>query len=80
MSTILRVWPTALKLGYITNLDRFFLVMGFISLVDEIQFILISSRHICIRFIAHNSTTKLDTSHRDRNRVCKNDQERNERY
>ena len=26
-----------------------FLVMGFISLVDEIQFMLISSRHICIR-------------------------------
>ena len=27
------------------------LVMGFISLVDEIQFMLISSRHICIRSI-----------------------------
>ena len=29
-----------------------FLMMGFISLVDEIQFMLISSRHICIRSIA----------------------------
>ena len=51
MSTISRVWPTALKLGCITNLDMLFLVMGFISLVDEIQFMLISSRHICIRFM-----------------------------
>ena len=30
------VWPTALKLGCITNFDMLFLVMGFISLVDEI--------------------------------------------
>ena len=45
------VWPTALKLGCVTNLDTLFLVMGFISLADEIQFMLISSRHICIRFI-----------------------------
>ena len=37
------VWPTALKLGCITNLDMLFLVMGFIPLVDEIQFMLISS-------------------------------------
>ena len=44
------VWPTALKLGCITNFDMLFLVMGFISLVDEIQFMLIfSSHHICIR-------------------------------
>ena len=43
------VWPTALKLGCITNFDTLFLVMGFISLVDEIQSMLISSRHICIR-------------------------------
>ena len=42
------VWPTALKLGCFTNFDMLFLVMGFISLVDEIQFMLISS-HICIR-------------------------------
>ena len=48
------VWPTALKLGCITNLDTFFLVMGFISLVDEIQFMLISSRHICIRSMQKN--------------------------
>ena len=39
------VWPTTLKLGCITNFDMFFLVMGFISLVDEIKFMLISSRH-----------------------------------
>ena len=32
----LSVWPTALKLGSITNFDILFLVMGFISLVDEI--------------------------------------------
>ena len=51
MSTIPRVWPTALKLGCITNLDMLFLIMGFISLVDEIQFMLISSCHICIRSI-----------------------------
>ena len=31
------VWPTALKLGCITNFDILFLVMGFISLVDEIR-------------------------------------------
>ena len=47
------VGPTALKLGCITNFDMLFLVMGFISLVDEIQFMLISSRHICIRSIRH---------------------------
>ena len=33
----------------LTNFDMLFLVMGFISLVDEIQFMLIRSRHICIR-------------------------------
>ena len=43
------VWPTALKLGCTSNFDTLFLVMGFISLVDEIEFMLISSRHICIR-------------------------------
>ena len=46
-------WPTALKFGCITNFDMLFLVMGFISLVDEIQFMLISSRHICIRSISY---------------------------
>ena len=44
------VWPTALKLGCITNFDMLFLMMGFI-LVGEIQFMLISIRHICIRSI-----------------------------
>ena len=43
--------PTTLKLGCVTNFDMLFLVMGFISLVDEIQFMLISSRHICTRSI-----------------------------
>ena len=38
-------WPTALKLGCITNFDMLSLVIGFISLVNEIQFMLISSRH-----------------------------------
>ena len=42
------VCPTALKLGCITNFDMLFLVMGFIALVDEIQFMLFSSHHICI--------------------------------
>ena len=45
------VWSTALKLGYVNTFDTLFLVMGFISLVDEIQFRLISNLHICIRFI-----------------------------
>ena len=45
------VWPKALKLGCVTNLDTLFLMMGFISLVDEIQLMLISSGHICIRSI-----------------------------
>ena len=42
------VGPTVSKLDCITNFDMLFLVMGFISLVDEIQFILISSHHICM--------------------------------
>ena len=44
------VWPTALKLRCVANLDTLFL-FTFISLVDEIQFMLISGRHICIRSI-----------------------------
>ena len=43
------VWPTALKLGCITNFDMLFLVMGLISLDENIQCMLTSSRHICIR-------------------------------
>ena len=39
------VWPTFLQLGCITNFNMLFLVMGFFSLVDEITFMLISSRH-----------------------------------
>ena len=45
-------WPRALKLGCITNLDMLFLVMGLISLVNEIQFMLISSRHFSNRSIS----------------------------
>ena len=45
------VWPTALKLGCVTNFDMLFLVMRFISLVDEIQLMLISSHHISIKSI-----------------------------
>ena len=37
------VRPRALKLGCVTNFDIIFLVMGFISLVDEIKFMLITS-------------------------------------
>ena len=48
---VLLVWPTALKLRYITNCGMLFLVMGFISLVDDIQFMLISRHHICIRSV-----------------------------
>ena len=48
------VWSTALKLGCLTNFDMLFLVMGFIPLVDEIQFMQISSHYICIRSI-HNT-------------------------
>ena len=35
-----------------------FLTMGFISLVDEILFMLISSRHICIRSIIPEKLNK----------------------
>ena len=52
MSTIPRVWPTALKLGCIINFDTLFLLMGFFSLVDEIQFMVISNRHNRIRSIS----------------------------
>ena len=44
-------WPTALLLGCITNFDMLFLMMGLISLVTEIQFMLISSHHFSNRSI-----------------------------
>ena len=55
MSTIPRdsVWPAALKLGCVNNFDILSLVIGFISLVDEIQFMRISSRHILHRSIRY---------------------------
>ena len=43
------VQPTALKCSCITNFVVLFLKMRFISLVDEIQFMLISSHHMCIK-------------------------------
>ena len=43
------VWPTALKLGCIANFDMLFLVMGFISLVDEIQFLLYMLWHLAFK-------------------------------
>ena len=46
------------ELGSVTNLEMLFLVMGVIALVDEIQFMLISSRNICIRSIDHIITTQ----------------------
>ena len=46
-------WPTALKLVCITNFDTLSLVMGFISLVNEIQFMPISSCHIWNRSIVY---------------------------
>ena len=48
------VWPTALKLGCITNFAMLLLVIGFIYLVDEIQFMLISSHHICIKVYSND--------------------------
>ena len=50
-------WPTALKLGCITNFEILSLVMGLISLDNEIQFMLISSRHISNRSMARTSLT-----------------------
>ena len=41
--------PNSSETWLVTNFDMLFLVMGFISLVDEIRFMLISSRYICIR-------------------------------
>ena len=59
-------WPTALKLDCITNFDMLFLVMGFISLVDEIQFMLISLK--LILFQSLNPIMRL------KNNCCKNRQ------
>ena len=61
-------WPTLLKLGRITNLDMLFLVMGFFSLVDEIQFMLIVAffdvglifTHVVLRFDPRCSKYLLD--------------------
>ena len=54
------VWPRTLKLGCITNLDTLFLAVGFISLVSEIQFMLISSRRICIRYMEDQKRSNKD--------------------
>ena len=42
--------PTALQLGCVNNFDMLFFVMGLIPWIDEIKFMLISSRHFCIVF------------------------------
>ena len=49
-------WPTTLKLGCFTNFDMLGLVMGFICLVHEIIFMLISIRHFEIRPFVHDWT------------------------
>ena len=43
------VWPTALKLGCITNVDMLFPMMGFVCLCYENRFMLISGGHILNR-------------------------------
>ena len=53
MSAILRAF--CLQLWQLAVLLMFFLAMGFISLVDKIQFMLINRRHICIKSIIVNS-------------------------
>ena len=45
------IWPRALKLGCITNVDMLFLTMGFICLFYENKFMLISGGHISNRSI-----------------------------
>ena len=45
-------WPTSLKLGCITNFDMLSLMMGFTSLVNEIQFMLICSPRISNRSLS----------------------------
>ena len=52
------VWPSS-ESFYVTYVDTLFPVMGFISLIDEIQFMLISSCHICIRSIHVYETGQL---------------------
>ena len=42
------IWPRALKLGCMTNVDMLFLTTGFICLSDENKFMLISSGHTFI--------------------------------
>ena len=47
MYVILCVLPSALKLGHVTNFNMLFLVMmGFICLVDEVKFMLMSSYNL----------------------------------
>ena len=47
------VWPTALKLGRITNVDMLFLTMRFISLFYENKFMLISGSHVWNRSVLY---------------------------
>ena len=55
------VWPTALELGSIANFDMLFRVIGFISLVDEIQFMLISSRLSGPIYFPRSQTPRVQT-------------------
>ena len=50
-------WPAALKFDCISNFDMLSLVMGLISLVNEIQFMLISCRHISNRSIRNRKNS-----------------------
>ena len=50
MSSISRVFGQALKLGHIFT-DALSHDTGFISLIDEIQFMLINSCHICMSIL-----------------------------
>ena len=43
------IWPRALKLGCVTNVDMLFLTNGFICLFYENKFVLISGGHISNR-------------------------------
>ena len=52
------IWPTAVAVFLI--LTRSFIVNGFISLVDKIQIMLISSHHICIYLKVYSLGHKLN--------------------
>ena len=61
------VWPTALNLGCVTNLDTLFLAI--ISLIDEIHCLLTSGCHICIRSMVSVETEVRELSKRTTDRA-----------